>query len=71
MYVRRSQVYRKLRSRKLAEGYYIVERETDSAGYFVFRRAEGDWAAVGRDRLEVKTGFRKKDDLMEVLAAAS
>lgn len=67
MYVRRSQVYRKLRSRKLATGHYIVEQEPSGASYYVFKRAE-DWAISGRDKPFLKGGFRKKDDIMRVLA---
>jgi hypothetical protein len=71
MYVRRSLVYRKIRSRKLAEGHYIVENEATGAGYYVFRRPEhADWAIVGRDKPLLKAGFRKKDDAMHLLEAA-
>lgn len=69
MTIRRSQVYRDLRSRKLATGHYIVEQEPTGASYYVFKRAE-DWAVVSRAKPWIKGGFRKKDDVMKALAEA-
>lgn len=66
-YVRRSQVYKRLRSRKLAEGHYLVEHEPSQTEFYIFKRAE-DWAVAGRQEKLLRGGFRKKDDIMELLA---
>lgn len=69
MYSRRSQVYSKLRTRKLAEGHYLVIHEPTEVEFYIFKRdKEKDWAAVRKDRAFLVAGFRKKDQLMERLA---
>ena len=69
-YKRRSQVYGKLRSRKLASGEYLVEHEPSHTEYYVFKRKEQeDWAIATRtEPQKMIAGFRKKDKAMEVLA---
>lgn len=68
-YKRRSQVYKRLRTRKIASGHYLVEHEPSKMEFYIFKRPEHeDWAVAGRDRQLLRGGFRKKDDVMEVLA---
>jgi len=67
LYKRRSQVYRRLRTRKLAQGQYIVQHEPSSMEFYVFKREE-DWAVTPRsDKGICKGGFRTKDLAMEAL----
>lgn len=69
VYKRRSQVYKRLRTRKMAKGYYLVEHEPSRTEYYVFKRMEQeDWVVADRSNNILRSGFRKKDDAMEVLA---
>lgn len=69
-YKRRSSVYPKLRSKKLAVGEYLVEHMATKTEFYVFKRKnEEDWAIATRQApSRVIAGFRKKDKAMEVLA---
>lgn len=69
VYKRRSQVYKRLRTRKVASGQYIVEHEPSKTSFYVFKRIEHeDWVIAGQnDRHVLRGGFRKKDDAMELL----
>ena len=66
-YLRRSQIYKRLRSQKLAQGHYVVTHEPTNAEYYVFKRSD-DWAIVSRQAPALRGGFRKKDEAMLELA---
>lgn len=71
IYKRRSQVYKRLRTRKLASGRYLVEHEPSKTEYFIFKRIdreEQDWVVADKEGSILRSGFRKKDDAMEALA---
>lgn len=69
IYKRRSQIYDSLRTRRLSSGSYLVEHEPSAAEFIVFKRVD-DWAVVSQQGSLLRTGFRKKDDIMEVLSQA-
>lgn len=71
LYKRRSQVYERLRTKKLAKSHYLVEHEPSRTEYFIFKRLDReqpDWVVADKAGSILRSGFRKKDDAMEALA---
>ena len=69
-YKRRSQVYSRLRSKKLASGHYVVQHMVTKRDYYVFKRLDqGDWVIADAKRNVMRGGFRTKDLAMEALEA--
>jgi hypothetical protein len=69
-YKRRSQVYSRLRSKKLASGHYVVQHMVTKRDYYVFKRLDkGDWVVADAKRNVMRSGFRTKDLAMEALEA--
>lgn len=71
-YKRRSQVYDKLRSKRLSSGEYLVVHEPTATTFYVFKRQhEEDWVVrvdMGKGKDRLIGGFRTKNKAMETLA---